>query len=57
MSDAGEKINSSNHAGRSGEPLALVIGDEAVPSVVGHTVKGGQSSWEEGARLLYSKRE
>ena len=63
MSDAGEKINSSNHAGRSGEPLALVIGDEAVPSVVGHTVKGGQSSccWvlkkehlglEEVARLL-----
>ena len=52
-----------NHTGRSGEPLILIVGDEAVPSAVGFTSKGGkvECSWvlkkehlrlEEVAKLL-----
>ena len=51
------------HSGRSGEPLIMVVGDEAVPSVVGYTSKGKkvECSWvlkkehlrlEEVAKLL-----
>ena len=58
----GEDCN-LNHAGRSGEPLILVVGDEAVPRAVGFTGKGGkvECSWvlkkehlrlEEVAKLL-----
>ena len=52
-----------NHTGRSGEPLILIVGYEAVPSAVGFTSKGGkvECSWvlkkehlrlEEVAKLL-----
>ena len=52
-----------NHSGRSGEPLVLIVGDEAVPSAVGFTSKGKkvECSWvlkkehlrlEEVAKLL-----
>ena len=34
----------SNHGGRSAEPVILIIGDESVPSAVGHTRKGEASS-------------
>ncbi len=33
-----------NHTGRDGTPVVLVIGDEAVPSVVGHTDEGERES-------------
>ena len=32
------------HVGRSGEPVILVVGDEATPSAVGHSKKGEQNS-------------
>ena len=32
------------HDGRSGEPVILVVGDEATPSAVGHSKKGEQNS-------------
>ena len=32
------------HVGRSGEPLVLIIGDEATPSAVGYTKAGEQNS-------------
>ena len=35
---------SSNHAGRTGELIVMVVGDEAVPSVIGHTKKDGRNS-------------
>jgi hypothetical protein len=31
-----------NHSGRTGAPIVLVIGDEAVPTVCGHTRKGDE---------------
>ena len=62
MWGAGERmyLYSSNHVGRSGEPIVLVVGDEAAPSAVGHTLKDGRNSccWvikkelEEVAKLL-----
>jgi hypothetical protein len=33
-----------NHTGRDGTPVVLVIGDESVPSVVGHTDEGERES-------------
>ena len=46
----GGKDGSSNHLGRSGELLVLVIGDEALPSAIGHTVTGGKNEWLPGAQ-------
>ncbi len=33
-----------NHKGRTGNPLVMVIGDEATPMTVGYTKKGGVDS-------------
>jgi hypothetical protein len=41
-----------NHKGRGGEPLILVIRDDSIPSVVGHTRKG-----EEGGCAWVFKKE
>ncbi len=39
-----DESGKSNHKGRDGKPCVLVIGDEAVPSVVGYTGSGGGES-------------
>jgi hypothetical protein len=41
-----------NHKGKGGEPLIVVIGDDSIPSVVGHTRKG-----EEGGCAWVFKKE
>ncbi len=37
------------HKSRSGDPVILVIGDEAAPTVVGHNEKGSKESVKKGA--------
>jgi len=43
-----DEQDSLNHAGRTGSPIVLLIGDEAMPPVVGYTRKGdeeGSCTW------------
>ena len=39
-----DKDGKNQHNGRSGEPLILVIGDEATPCMVGYTKEGGRNA-------------